>query len=124
MAARTFAVGKAIRLSDTEYELDVHGVQIITIKVPKQLNEKLNALPSKSTFLRTVIQKIIAGEADLRPVNLDGPRQVISVRVPLQVADELDEVTEELIERGVVKSRNELLLRAIANELRGEPKFP
>ena len=114
----TFAIGKAIKINDTEYELDVHGVQIITIKVPKQLNEKLNALPSKSAFLRNVIMKIIAGEADLRPVDLDGPRrEVISVRVPLQVAEKLEEAAERLIERDVVKSRSELLIRAIANEL-------
>ena len=119
MAARTFAIGKVVKLNDTEFEIETHGVQIITIKVPEWLNEKLNALPSKSAFLRSIIMKIVNGEADLSPVSLEGPRQVVSVRVPLKIADELNEATERLIEKGIVRSRSELLIRAIANELKG-----
>ena len=116
MASATYKMTTR-RLSDTEFEIDVTGTKILTMKVPVRLNKELDKLPSKSDFIRSVISKIISGEAALSPVRLDDPKDVISVRIPLEVFNKLEEVVRKSVKEGLVKSRNELLARAIAKEL-------
>lgn len=116
MASVTYRM-RAMRLSDTEFEIEVTGTKILTIKVPVRLNKELDKLPSKSDFIRSVISKIISGEAALSPVRLDGPKEVVSVRIPLEVFKKLKKVARKSVKEGLVKSRNELLARAIAKEL-------
>ena len=94
----------------------------ITILIPSELNAKLDEFPSKSEFIRNVIQKIIEGKADLSPIEIDGPRQEVKVSVPTPLALKLELIAGDLARHGVVRSRNDMIVRAIANELRGWTK--
>ena len=124
MPSKTFFIGKVVKVDDRTFEFTISGTQVVTLKVPLWLDEEIERLkgkynlPTKSDLIRLVIAKILRGEIDVSSpvdVNLDGPKKVISTRVPLDVAEKLDSLAVKLSK----KSRSRLIIDALLKEIAG-----
>jgi len=100
------------KISQTEYEIDVEDVKLVSARIPLRLYQLLEAkTKNKSEYIRRVITEILKKDIDLGNISLDLPTEkrnkIITFRVQYAIYKSMVEHAQRY------ESVNEFVNRAI-----------